>query len=675
VRASYSIYIIIFFGAFQVSFAQTKEIDSLKTALKNATHDSTRCNILNVLIENEEDDKIWPLYNKQVKEIAESNLNTIKKDSPLRLFFLRNLAGALNNIGYLEKFRGDVSKGLEYYHKSLKIYEQIGDRENMANAFNNIAFVYSEQGDTTKALTCFFKNLDLYNEIGNKYGVSITSNNIGTIYIDQGKLKDALKYFEMGLGIAEKLQNKRAIAYTLNNIGVVYSRSPDMKTSTESHLDIALRYFIKSLSIREETQDKRGMAISLQNIAETTMKKGNLADAQKYAERGLQLSKEIGYPDNIKRSSAVLSKVYSKTRNWEEAYNMQVLFHQMSDSLSNERNRKISIQKGFQYEYDKKVTADSVRGLEERKVFDAKLSEEKTQKFALYCGIFLISLFGIFMFNRLKVSKRQNQLIEKQKTELQRQKEIVEGHQKETLDSIHYARRIQTALIANSDFISQHVKESFIYFNPKDIVSGDFYWATTHKQKFYLAVCDSTGHGVPGAFMSLLNIGFLNEAIKEKNIESPDEIFNYVRKRLIETISDGGQKDGMDGILMCVDKQNNKIEYAAANNEPILIRDNQIIELSKDKMPVGHGERSKPFTCHSLILEPNDIIYLYTDGFADQFGGPKGKKYKYKQLNEQLLKVHQSSLSEQKNVLESEFNNWKGDLEQIDDICIIGLRV
>jgi serine phosphatase RsbU (regulator of sigma subunit) len=259
--------------------------------------------------------------------------------------------------------------------------------------------------------------------------------------------------------------------------------------------------------------------------------------------------------------------------------------------------------------------------------------------------------------------------------ELQKQKEIVEGHQKETLDSIHYARRIQTALISNSDFIAQHLKDSFIYFNPKDIVSGDFYWATEYNDKFYLAVCDSTGHGVPGAFMSLLNIGFLSEAIKEKNMQSPAQIFNYVRDRLIETISDGGQKDGMDGILICIDRKKNTVEYAAANNEPVLVRNGEIIILTKDKMPVGHGENMKPFTCYPLSWLPGDILYLYTDGFADQFGGPKGKKYKYKQLDQLLLKNHQLSFPAQKQMLENEFHNWKGDLEQVDDVCIIGLRI
>jgi serine phosphatase RsbU (regulator of sigma subunit) len=287
----------------------------------------------------------------------------------------------------------------------------------------------------------------------------------------------------------------------------------------------------------------------------------------------------------------------------------------------------------------------------------------------------LVALFGLFMFNRFKVTQKQNHLIREQKAELQKQKELVEEHQKETLDSIHYAKRIQSALLANADMITQSLPGNFILFQPKDIVSGDFYWATTHNDIFYLAVCDSTGHGVPGAFMSLLNMGFLSEAIKEKNIEKPNEIFNYVRERLIATIGDEGQKDGMDGILIAVNKTKGVIEYCAANNEPILIREDEIIELPKDKMPVGKGERTESFTLHSVALQPGDSLYLYTDGYADQFGGPKGKKFKYRKLNELLLGFSQSSLNEQKTILETEFKNWKGSQEQVDDVLVVGIRI
>ena len=216
---------------------------------------------------------------------------------------------------------------------------------------------------------------------------------------------------------------------------------------------------------------------------------------------------------------------------------------------------------------------------------------------------------------------------------------------------------------------------NFILFKPKDIVSGDFYWATEHNNKFYLAICDCTGHGVPGAFMSLLNIGFLSEAIKENDIETPNEIFNYVRTRLLNSISKEGQQDGMDGILICLDKVTKQLTYAAANNEPILISNAQIKELAKDKMPVGKGEKNESFKLFSIDAKVGDTIYLYTDGFADQFGGPKGKKFKYKPLNELLLSNVAEPMERQKELLDTTIESWKGNLEQVDDILIVGIKI
>ena len=217
--------------------------------------------------------------------------------------------------------------------------------------------------------------------------------------------------------------------------------------------------------------------------------------------------------------------------------------------------------------------------------------------------------------------------------------------------------------------------QHFVLFRPKDIVSGDFYWATNHKDKFYLAVCDSTGHGVPGAFMSLLNIGFLSEAIKDKGISEPHEIFNYVRNRLIESIGKDEQQDGMDGILLCMDQSTHTISYASANNGPVLVRGDELIEMPKDKMPVGKGEKNTSFNLYNIAFQKNDMLYLYTDGYADQFGGEKGKKFKYKQLNESLMTYSSIDIKEQATLLNQKFINWKGNLEQVDDVCIIGIKL
>lgn len=293
----------------------------------------------------------------------------------------------------------------------------------------------------------------------------------------------------------------------------------------------------------------------------------------------------------------------------------------------------------------------------------------------------LIILGGIFLYikSRERKLKQQQKELEHKITvateDIKQQKHIIEEHQKGTIDSINYARRIQYALLANEDVLKRNLKEHFVLFKPKDIISGDFYWATEHNSKFYLAVCDSTGHGVPGAFMSLLNMGFLSEAIKEKNIEKPNEILNYVRTRLIDSIGNDGQQDGMDAVLLCFEKENKTVSYAAANNQPVLIRDNQIKILPKDKMPVGKGEKTDGFNLQTINLQKNDVVYLYTDGYADQFGGPKGKKLKYKQLNGLLLGIYDKQASHQSDVLNQTIENWKGHLEQVDDILIIGFKL
>ncbi len=225
-------------------------------------------------------------------------------------------------------------------------------------------------------------------------------------------------------------------------------------------------------------------------------------------------------------------------------------------------------------------------------------------------------------------------------------------------------------------------------FKPKDIVSGDFYWATAvgnkDRERFYLAVCDITGHGVPGAFMSLLNITFLNEAISEKGITEPGKILDHVRSRLIDNISKEGQKDGFDGILLCINCEHGKItsvSYAAANNTPLLIVEGEdgdayaYVEGNYDPMPVGLGERDKPFSTFTIDSSGLKMLYLYTDGYADQFGGPKGKKFKYKPLHELLTQVPSATMQEQYDVLNDRFEQWKGSLEQVDDVCLIGIKL
>jgi len=228
-------------------------------------------------------------------------------------------------------------------------------------------------------------------------------------------------------------------------------------------------------------------------------------------------------------------------------------------------------------------------------------------------------------------------------------------------------------------------KKFFIFYKPKDIVSGDFYFALSHKhtdskiEKFYLCTADCTGHGVPGAFMSMLNISYLTESILEKGISKPNQILDHIRSSIITSLNPEGSveesKDGMDCVLCAFDFTNNILEYAAANNSFYIIRNNEIMHCSADKMPVGMHSDMKPFELKSIPLQKNDVVYTFTDGIPDQFGGPKGKKFKYKQLEDILLSIHQLPMEEQKEILNQKFENWKGILEQIDDVLLIGIKI
>lgn len=302
------------------------------------------------------------------------------------------------------------------------------------------------------------------------------------------------------------------------------------------------------------------------------------------------------------------------------------------------------------------------------KYFNWHLSE------AFINRMFLMNLIGIsfiiYLLQYYFVSRQENLT----KTLHEKNLEINEKN-KETTDSINYAKRIQYTMVAKEELLRNNLSEYFILFKPKDIVSGDFYWATSKNDKFYLAACDSTGHGVPGAFMSLLNISFLNEAINERNILMPNEICGHVRNKLIESISQDGGQDGMDGVLVCIDKEKKKLSFAAAHNAPILIRNNAVIEFEADKMPIGKGERTDSFKQQTVDVETGDVFYLYTDGYTDQFGGEKGKKFKYKQMKALLQSICNQSLSEQKKILDAVITNWKGNLEQTDDILLIGFKI
>jgi serine phosphatase RsbU (regulator of sigma subunit) len=708
----------IFFLIFN-SFCFSQNIDSLKLALKNAKHDTARCNILAVLAETAGEDE-WPLFNEQLRVLAEKNASVLPRDHSLKKVYLKLYAVALNNFGFLYDEQGDIPKALEYYFASIKIHEQIENKSGIASSLNNIGFIYKNQGNIQKALEYYHKSLMIKEEIGDKKGISKSLSNLGGIYRDQGESKKALEYYYRSLDILMEIADKPSIGTLLNNIGTIYNTQQDLQKALDYYykslklreeigdksgiansygnianiykkqddLLKALEYHKKSLKIYEETGEKKGQASALINMAQIMTKNGQLNNALLYASRSMQTAKELGFPEYIFRSADVIKTVYQKQNKYKEAFEMYELEIKMRDSINNQETRKESIKKQMQYTYEKKELETKAEQEKKDAIANEEKQKQKVITYSVSVGLFLVLLLTLFIFRGLRQKQKANLIITQQKIEVESQKHYIEEKHKEITDSINYAERIQRSFIATKEILDENLNDYFVYFKPKDVVSGDFYWSgKLNNGNFAFVTADSTGHGVPGAIMSLLNITSLEKAIETLN--EPAEILNATRKTIIERLkkdgSEHGGKDGMDASLTVYDFKTKKLQIAAANNPVWIVRTTssnigvnelELIEIKPDKMPVGKHDRDNvSFTQQQIQLQSGDVVYTLTDGFPDQFGGEKGKKFMSKNLKELLLSNAHLAMHQQKQLLEKTFTHWKSNLEQVDDVTVIGIKI
>jgi serine phosphatase RsbU (regulator of sigma subunit) len=504
--------------------------------------------------------------------------------------------------------------------------------------------------------------------------MGISSIGLGNIYLLKKEANQAIYFFTRAKNVFEKPP------IALYPLSVSYTLIGDAFVELNKY-DEAFVNFNKAVEQLKTLNNTYGIAATYQVMGEAYKKQKNFSKALEYFLKSFPIFEERKAYDDLKHLSLNISEVYKQQHNFEKALEYQDKYISFKDSvLSIEKNKQL-LEVEAKYETEKKEQQNLILK-KQNDLSNERLQRQSIISYFIIGSLIISLLFGVFMYRVYSQKKKAHQLITKQKEqveqkqgEIESQKQVIELKQKEIVDSINYAKRIQYALLANDKLLNENLASHFILFKPKDIVSGDFYWATEHDDNFYLAVCDSTGHGVPGAFMSLLSIGFLSEAIKEKGIKHPNEIFDYVRKRLIESVNNGDHKDGFDGVVIRINKVSKKITYAAANNHPVVISKGILTHLNYDKMPVGKGEKLLPFTQFEILPDSNSTIYIYTDGYADQFGGIKGKKFKYKQLNELLLNINHTPFINQQEVLSQTFKNWQGDLEQVDDVCIVGIQV
>ena len=646
-------------------FAQNKYLDSLLTLLKTDKADTNKVIHLSRL--SSEYESIGYFENGL-------NYGTAALTLANKLNFKKGVILAYNSIGNIYRSQASYPKALDCFLKALKLAEEFGDKKKIAEQLLAIGAMYSDQGEHFKALDYYSKAMKVAEQINYRRMITIILGNSALAYLNLNDLPKALEYSRKALSMEEEFGDKENIASLLGTIAGVYD--------AQHNYHLALDYLLRALKIEESRGNKNGTAIWLNQIGVLYTETRKLKKAEQYIKKAIVLEESIGALELIMNDEGSLSALYEKAGQPKLALIHYKKAIALKDTLFSQENKKQLVRKEMQYDFDKKEIAAKA---EQDKRDAVTAAEKKKQQYILLlvsCFLLLVFVFAGFIFRSLRITRKQNQIIELQNTKTEHQKKVIEEKHKEITDSINYAERIQRSFLASKDVLDVNLSSGgyFVFFQPKDVVSGDFYWAgKLANGNFALVTADSTGHGVPGAIMSILNISSLEKAV-EQGLWNPSEIFWQTRKTIIERLKkDGsaeGGKDGMDASIICFDFANQKFTYSAANNPVWVVRENNLIELKPDKMPVGkHDKDQTPYTQTEFQLQKGDVVYTLTDGLPDQFGGPKGKKFMSKQLKEFLVSISHLPMDEQKQKLNDVFESWKGNFEQVDDVSLIGVRI
>jgi tetratricopeptide (TPR) repeat protein len=573
-------------------------------------------------------------------------------------------ASDLSNIGIVYNIQGDYPNAIDYELKGLRMDELLGDKQGQAGDLCNIGDVYENEGDFPKALDYQLKALKMSEELGYKQGQENALGNIGNIYSEEANFDKALDYYIKALKMDEELGDKAGQANDMGNIALIYNN--------RAEYDTALSYNIRALKLDEEVGDKNGVAHIFGNLGLLYTRTGKFKEAEDYLVKATNLEDSIGDKNTLRQLDEYMSRLYDTTNRSKLALTWYKKAMSLKDTLFNADKNKALTRKEMTYEFEKKEAAEKAEQDKKDALAEADKRKQKIIIWSVIGGFLLVLVFAGFIFRSLQITNRQKLLIE-------RKNKVIEEKNKDILDSITYAKRLQDAILPPLSLIAKYLPESFVLYKPKDIVAGDFYWMERIGDTIFIAAADCTGHGVPGAMVSVVCSNALNRTVKEFKITEPGKILDKVRELVLETFekSESIVQDGMDISLATLTPSKGVInmQWAGAFNSLWYIQHGEIKELAADKQPIGKTDKPLPFTTHNIELGKGDSLYLFTDGYADQFGGPKGKKFKYKQLQELIMGNSQSTMREQKNTLEQGLDNWKGNLEQVDDILIMGIRV
>ena len=589
---------------------------------------------------------------------------------------------------------GLYDQALEEFFTALEVYEQTGDKYGIATCYNAIAIIHYLQESYELCMDYLTKSFEIKKELGDTQGMANYFTNMAALKTSLDAYEEALDYTEKSLELFEELDDQLGVATAFGNIGTIHYELKNYQTSLENHL--------KAVAAYQELENKEGIAHSLSNVSGLYMlmadslaqteglRKNYLNQAVSYGLRCYALTEELDavYIQNYVANT--LHGAYRALGDPWKALEYAEIYINTRDTLFNEEKTRAIEEMDTKYETEKKQQQIELQEsqIEAR---DAKIRQQKTLRNALIAGLLAVVLIIIIVVYAYVQKRKDNQKIKEQNEqileaneELTTLNEAISRQNREITDSISYAQRIQSAMMPPEGIFNELLDEAFIFYKPRDIVSGDFFWIRQVNNFIVLAAADCTGHGVPGAFMSLLGISFLNEIVQRREITQASEILNELRRQIKQSLRQHGQpdetKDGIDMALCAIDQKNRTMQYAGAFNPLYLIREEksnaELIEFKADRMPLGYYQgKDRAFTNHEIKLEIGDTFYIFSDGFIDQKGGPEQKKFMSKKFKNLLLGIHHLPLFDQKNILEKTLTGWMGEQPQIDDILVVGVRV
>lgn len=630
----------------------------------------------------------------------------------------RGVAVGSITIGNIYMLRGKFEHALDMFQKALNIFEDSNYLQGISTALTNIGLVYLNMESTEEALSIYQKALDIARQIGNKYGEADVLNNIGNIYGDtnyvHNDIDSAITYWLKSIEVAELVDFKKGMAASYTNMGHGYLRQA-------STYQDALKSFNRAEKISEEINDPKELVHAKMGLSQTYYYLGNLNKSIDILLEAIPIAEKNSLREQMQLAYRYIYRIYKEKGDLKNSLYYMEKYVLVSDKVIEQKQSDFA--KAFALEQKDKEIKEK-----QDQIKDQELKAERNRLILIIgsTGLIIILIFAVLMLIQFMQKRKANFLltekneqilmqneeilqqkeeIEAQRNQVVEQRDLIEEQQRGIMDSIMYARRIQEAVLPQSDTIKALFPDSFVLYKPRDIVSGDFFWIGRKNELKIVVAADCTGHGVPGAFMSMLGTAFLNEIIGVEDTPAPHEILNklrdYVISSLKQTGREGEQKDGMDVALYIIDEVKKELFFSGANNPLLLIRKNgtddgveiggnvktevvtssttnqeyKIIQVKGDKMPIGIHSMNSPFSTIFMKLQEGDCLYTFSDGYVDQFGGSSGKKYMIKRFKKLLVNINDKPMKVQQQLLDNEMEEWKNGDEQIDDILVVGVRV